>query len=405
MSRLRRRSRGARGIALLMVLGLIGLLTAVVAEFMLQSSIDMALSLNARDELQAELNALSALRMRAIILKQQTQLRALMTQGPVAALMGGGAPPAGGGQATPAGPTLGPILEQIPVTCNLLSQIASKVERDALPGDSGKDHSGRGRGAEVGDFFPGDCDATSKSEHGKMAINLLRSGIQGNGKRVSEELVAILSNPVLRRLFEEDDRSGSHAESPRALVNHITDYIDANHTEEGSFGDEDRYYQYLRDPYRAKNAPFDSVAELKLVHGVNDLIYALLRHNVSVYVTSPTTELSTASTQLIALGLLSAGAPGVPVEQLMGAVGIVLSHVQQLKAVWQSPTLASLKAAIAAAGAKALFDDKQLAQTFSETDSATWYTIEATGEVGNARRTITAVFQTGEGSFYYARLD
>ena len=54
------RRRAAHG------LGFLALLGSVVAEFQFSSRIDLQLALNARDELQAEMNALSALRMRAL---------------------------------------------------------------------------------------------------------------------------------------------------------------------------------------------------------------------------------------------------------------------------------------------------------------------------------------------------
>lgn len=383
------RRRRQRGIALIMVLTLVTLLIGVITSFMASSSLDMVLALGARDELQAEINALSALRMRAIVLRQQTKIKAsLQAAGP---LLGQAA---GGGDIS-----LGPVLEQIPVTCGLLNAISREVDRQAPPGAPPPPRQ---------DFFFGDCEATSKSEHGKISINLLRNRISGNDVQVKALLLGILGNSALRRLFEQDDRTGQHADSPLALINHLTDWVDVDHTEQESFGDEDRYYQYLRDPYRAKNAPMDSVAELKLVHGVNDLLYALLHPNISVHNAAPKIELATASDQILAMGLLRAQRDGAPPEQVMGAIGPVIGLVRQLRSNPLAPlTVQLLITTLQAAGpaAASLFDPAKIKQTFDDAGGTTWYTIEASGSVGRATRKIRVVFQAAEGFFYYARVD
>ena len=58
---LKRASRKERGIAILVVLITIALLTAIVVEFQYSATVDLQLAYNARDELQAEYNALTAM--------------------------------------------------------------------------------------------------------------------------------------------------------------------------------------------------------------------------------------------------------------------------------------------------------------------------------------------------------
>ena len=382
-----------------MVVAMVALLTGLITEFMFTSTIDMVLATGARDELQAELNALSALRMRAIILKQQGAIKPLV--GSLMGIMGGEAgASAGAGTSL----SLGPVIEQIPVSCSLLNAITRAVDVD----DAGVGKASAASAGARPDFFFGDCEATSKSEHGKIPINLLRQGVGANDTQVKGLLLEVLGNNALRRLFEQDDRTGQHADSPLALVNHITDWIDLDHNEQGSFGDEDRYYQYLRDPYRAKNAPMDSVAELKLVHGVNDLLFSLLEQSVTVYTSNPKIELGTASDQMVAMALLRAVKPGMATEQMMGAVGTAVAVVRQLRAnPMQRVTVATLHSTLrlAAPGLDQAFDLAALKRTFNEEESTTWYTIEASGSVGRATRKIRVVFQAVEGTFSYARID
>ena len=253
MSRLtqvrRARSRSQSGVALLMVLVLVTLLGAVVTEFTFNSRVDLQLAVNARDELQAEYNALSALRLRAVILRQSQKIKLIVTQ-----LMGGdsGSFP------------LGQILEMIPVECGLMSAIIQTSES----GDSGGDGEGGG-----GDFFQGDCIATSQSEHSKISLNVLDSNSKQDAMQIAEYLYALLLDPKLERHFQEDDKNGTHAESPEQLVGAVADWIDRDENEFGTqVGDEGRHYAYLKDSYEAKNAPLDSVAEIQLIHGIDDEI-------------------------------------------------------------------------------------------------------------------------------------
>src|SRR6185503_10932343 len=82
-------------------------------------------------------------------------------------------------------------------------------------------------------------------------------------------------------------------------------------------GAETEYYESLERPYRAKNAPFDTVEELLLVRGVTrELFYGDeerpgLKDLFSVFTTTPTYNPNTATPALIqALGGFDAKAAG-----------------------------------------------------------------------------------------------
>ena len=62
MQRLRKKSQ--RGFALIMALVLIALVSAIVAEFQYSSRVGLQLAVQARDSLQAEQNAMSAMSRR-----------------------------------------------------------------------------------------------------------------------------------------------------------------------------------------------------------------------------------------------------------------------------------------------------------------------------------------------------
>ncbi|HET6345418.1 MAG TPA: hypothetical protein VFH51_10820, partial [Myxococcota bacterium] len=222
-------------------------------------------------------------------------------------------------------------------------------------------------------------------------------------------LLGLLSDPRMMKYFQEDDRLGQHAETPLVLVQAITDWIDADHTEAGNLGDEDRRYQYLRDPYRAKNAPFDSVAELQLVYGINDALYELLKGNVTIYNDNPAIELATAPIERILYwGLPACMVPGAPPDALLRALPLVaerLMLMRQLGAMLPL-TVTALESILQSANLMGnVIDHGALQRNFTDSTGTTWYTISAQGSMGNVTRRIRAVFQASEGQFYYARVE
>lgn len=381
-----RSSKRERGVALLMVIITLTLVTSVVVDFQYSSRVDLQIAFNARDELQAEYNALSALRLRGLLLRQSKMLESALN-GVLQQLSGDSQ------MKIP----IGQILESVPVECSLLSAVLRQV-------DGGDDEGGE-------DFFPGECTATSKSEHSKVSINMLARSTNNISQHITQMLLGLLSERRLERHFQEDDRNGTHAESPEQLVGAIVDWIDRDKNEAGNAaGDEDRHYAYLRDSYRAKNAPFDSVAELQLVHGIDDELYALLKDHVTIYSDGAAIELATATPDRILVGLLSARRPEVAPERLVAGLAGVLRALADMRQGSLLPGLGSLNVAtltsvVQSAGLDSVIDTARLKEVFTDRAGSTWYTVEAQGRVGNAVRTLRAVFQASEGQFYYFRME
>lgn len=120
---------------------------------------------------------------------------------------------------------------------------------------------------------------------GKVNLNaiILRgaSGVEKLNRPVFDEL-KILIDQALQSLGREqggqiDDLDGED------IAYAVADWVDSDETRlsDGSF--EDQYYNSLEDAYSSKNGPFDSVAELQLVEGIDDELYAALRDSVTVY--------------------------------------------------------------------------------------------------------------------------
>jgi hypothetical protein len=251
------------------------------------------------------------------------------------------------------------------------------------------------------DFFPGDCSATSESEHSKISLAALRTQAQGEGAQAQQLLLGLLADPKLASHFSKDDKSGTHADSPAELVAAIIDWIDADKNETGSSaGDEDRHYAYLHDSYKAKNAPFDSVSELQLVHGIDDQLFSLLKDRVSIYNTSPQLELAGINDVTLFIGLCSL-LPAGGCAQLYGN-GPFWTKLQELRLL--APlSLATLGTLLTAASVPV--DAQRLGTVFADRNSTTFYTIEAEGSLGNAHKRIRAVLQTYTGQLFYFRVE
>jgi general secretion pathway protein K len=112
-------------------------------------------------------------------------------------------------------------------------------------------------------------NAKIEDERGKLNLNDLAAGGDAiaKGKRILRA----------KRLFELLQINPD-------LVDAIVDWVDKDETPEPA-GAESIYYQSLRPPYRAANAPLQTLLELRLIKGMTPDILAKLSKLVTVYPT------------------------------------------------------------------------------------------------------------------------
>ena len=112
-------------------------------------------------------------------------------------------------------------------------------------------------------------NAKIEDERGKLNLNDLAAGGDAiaKGKRILRA----------KRLFELLQINPD-------LVDAIVDWVDKDETPEPA-GAESIYYQSLRPPYRAANAPLQTLLELRLIKGMTPDIMAKLSKLVTVYPT------------------------------------------------------------------------------------------------------------------------
>jgi general secretion pathway protein K len=120
---------------------------------------------------------------------------------------------------------------------------------------------------------------------GRVNLNAIISRDQTGAEKLNKPVFNELTVLFQRALDSLGRGQGGQIEGPDGedLAYAVADWVDADEIRlsDGSF--EDQVYNSLKDAYSSKNGPFDSVAELQLVDGIDDKLYAAVRDSVTVY--------------------------------------------------------------------------------------------------------------------------
>ena len=246
-----------------MVLGALTILTVMLTEFQDETSAELGSALSERDALKAEYAAKSAVNLARLLIAAEPTIRNSPTIGPLIAMMFRGQTP------------------QIPVWAFADSVLGAfnDSEKTAAFGtfaglkmEEGKSLGMQGAGFEI----------VVVDEDSKINVNLGARG-QFTSLRLSGELAGLIGSPQYDALFEHRDRDGQFSDR-LTICSAIIDWADPDEQSfpcEANAGSaaqqsaaEDSYYQLLKKPYARKNAPFDSLEELRLVRGIGDDFWA-----------------------------------------------------------------------------------------------------------------------------------
>jgi general secretion pathway protein K len=281
-----------RGVALLLVLTWIALMTALVGQFTYGTNVDAAQAANARDELRAHYLAVSSVNLARMLIKIQKQfVDPIMGQAQklISQAMGGGTTGAGAGGASGSSATassgFGFSLRVTDYAGPLMGFFSgSKEEVAGLGSLIGIDTTGvKGLGLKSGTF-----DAEITPEDGKININCGGgfNALADRQKMVYRLLMGLMYSRRFDRLFSESDANGQFA----TRVDVARAIIDWSDTDEQGFAPdgvsasgEDYRYDDRADKYRAHNDPFDTLEELKLVRGVTDGFMEAFQPHLTVY--------------------------------------------------------------------------------------------------------------------------
>ncbi|MFN7697504.1 MAG: general secretion pathway protein GspK [Deltaproteobacteria bacterium] len=261
------RSRGReRGVALVMAMVAVAILAVMLADMQQSTAAAFVVASSERDQLRAEMMARSGINLTRMLVAQEPMIRT--TVAPMYQMLIGRPPP------------------QLPVWSfanDLLQPFCNFQGAQEMSGNTGMNFSG----AEgIGDTNA-TCQIVAFAENSRINLNdpLFFDGDRARTS-VAMQFFALQggyqSPSPFDPLFEQLDADGQMS-TRQDIVSALIDWWDYD-TERTNFdpgaaavtvgGAEDDIYQRLDDPYRAKNAPFDSLEEIRLVRGVGDDFWA-----------------------------------------------------------------------------------------------------------------------------------
>lgn len=219
----------------------------------------------ARDQLIAETQAKSAVNLARVLLHAEPTIRRAITPilTPLMAMMGRGF----------SAPPQIPVWEQADL---FLGPFRSREGASAL-GELAQldfnDATNLGGLSGLGPILIVDEDA-------KINVNTtVRSSVAQI--LLGRQLVGLAANPALNPFFEQRDPDGQFTDR-LTLITNLIDYTDFDETAfdaqsllattatAATSGPEDTFYSTLRPSTRRRNAPFDSVQEIRMVRGMGD---------------------------------------------------------------------------------------------------------------------------------------
>lgn len=259
-----RRARGRskrRGVALIMVLGALTVLTVMLADFQDETSAELGSALSARDALRAEYAARSAANLGRLLIASEPTIRKALA--PLLMLIGGGAPPQI------------PVWEFADQVLGAFNDPSGTARFAALAGvdtSKGKNLGIPGAGFEV----------SIVDEESKININMGAKQDTATPLVLQAELMGLMRGGQYDLMFSGRDPDGQFTDR-LAVCGALVDWVDADQQKTPcdfstiggqTAGPEDSFYQMLEPPYFRKNAPLDSLEELHMVRGVGDDFWA-----------------------------------------------------------------------------------------------------------------------------------
>lgn len=249
-----------RGIALVMVMGAIAILTVMLAEFQDETSAELAAATSQRDGLQAEYFAKSAVNLSRLLIATEPTMRKAIA--PLFMMM----------KKTP---------PQLPVwefSDRLLGAFNDEEASKDFASTVGLDLSdSKNLGMPGGKY-----ELVIVDEDAKVNVNLGAANDIAH-IRLAQQIMALIGPPQYGPIFDQRDAHGQFHDritTCRAII----DWADVDEqafncdlsqlSAAQNAGVEDAWYQLQKNSYRRKNAPYDSLEELHMVQGVTEDFWA-----------------------------------------------------------------------------------------------------------------------------------
>ncbi len=256
-----------RGVALIMVLVITTVLSAIATDLENDTKVNLRAAANARDQLQAHFHARSAIELELFILRLQGSIKGTLDQFiPL------------------------PLFE---LSGFLVSSdtIKGVLNRDSTPSDEPKVdplEPDRPFGNFNGSFWIEEVVDENRK------INLNHNFGIGCRNLMHPLLVAVIDDPKYDPLFESIGESRDPIRNRLDIIANITDWTDSDENidpvcfvtgDAGTGGAEDARYDHLpyNVRYKPKNALMNSIAELRLVPGITDAFMRLFSKQLTVW--------------------------------------------------------------------------------------------------------------------------
>ena len=255
----RRRLQRERGVALILVLGALTILTVMLTESQDESSADFASTLATRDQLVAEYAAKSGVNLARLLIAAEPTIRKAVS--PILGLLFGGTVP------------------QLPVWDHAPRVLGAFNDKEGAEGFASLAGLDTANGKNLG-FDGAGFDLDIIDEDSKIDLNAPARGDAFSKARLGSQLAGLMAGPQYDPLFSNRDADGQHSDR-QSICGAIIDFIDPDQDADQSFcdptsmtaqqtGAEDGFYQSLPRPYERKNAALDSFEELHRVRGMSE---------------------------------------------------------------------------------------------------------------------------------------
>lgn len=386
----------SRGVALIMVLVVTTVLSALAADLRNEAQVNLRAATNARDELQAYFHAKSALELELFVLRFQSLVKAQLANFlPM------------------------PLFE---LSGFLVSSDTMKgiVDRNPKPTDEKKKES-YALNQPYGDFEGSFWIEEVVDENRKINVNSEGFGV-GCQNFLHLLLAAVFDDPKYDKLFEAIGDSRDPIRNRLEIIANITDWADGNTTidpvciitKDTSTGGSDEASRYDQLPYNArykpKNGQYNSVAELRMVPGINDAFMRLFGKYFTVWSDTAGISMRTADEFMyrMVIRAISVVPPQPGDEEKFQKFWMEKSLMSALPmgaGNMSGPAFRQLLTTAAIPFDEARLKDLETRQFIRYDDISATYRITAIGRVNDASSRITVVWHDNraQGDLYYWR--
>ena len=436
-NRVLKRTGRERGVALLLVLVGLAMLGLVANEIRYNSIVEIRLATNQRDELRAHYLARSGVGLSRLMLKFQKQMDGVqipniagMMGTLTAALSNGGDPTkaiadALSGKGAGAPSTMSLQLWRIAkIDCHMLQQMMP--EEDPRKGglaptaksskkfefDDENPELGQAQAKRQFGGFEGCFDTVLSDEEEKINVSKLNAP-QLSAQVALVQTISAFGDKKYEFLFEKED-SNRVKVVPTDVIIAMRDWLDEdevatqlNLSGQGDafakgFSDENYNYDKFDPRYRAKNAGFDSMDELYLVHGVNDRFMAAFGDKLTVFPDQNSKQnINTDDPMLLELAIRTIADP-VRLDPRLQDPLFIDALIKKIRSArvfamfgMSVTDFVNIVQSAGVATNSSITNNVQNNRFIG--DKSNTYRIQVTGEAGDVTRTITAVIRLDDG--------